>query len=164
MRPPGLWQVYFFSAKDVHQLSLIGTLFFLNQFSVTLNTIFLHKQRRHQTNIYRVYTVYMGIYKWNFSKTLIVNLTPDIHEVLKYTCIYYIYMYIFIYIYLNLYVYRYIFMGLSIYCVFKFLVRRKVRHGRIIPPNHTPESYLESYPRIIPPNHTTESDPTPYYC
>ena len=46
--------------------------------------------------------------------------------------------------------YIYIYMGLSIYCVFKFLVRRKVRHGRIIPPNHTPESYLESYPRIIP--------------
>ena len=57
-----------------------------------------------------------------------------------------------------------LYMGLSIYCVFKFLVRRKVRHGRIIPPNHTSESYLESYPRIIPPNHTTESHPTPYYC
>ena len=46
-------------------------------------------------------------------------------------------------------------MGLSIYCVFKVLVRRKVRHGRIIPPNHTRESYPESYPRIIPPNHTS---------
>ena len=30
------------------------------------------------------------------------------------------------------------------------------RHGRIIPPNHTRESYPESYPRIIPPNHTAE--------
>ena len=39
--------------------------------------------------------------------------------------------------------------GLSNYCVFKVLVRRKVRHGRIIPPNHTCESYPESYPRII---------------
>ena len=45
--------------------------------------------------------------------------------------------------------------------MFKVLVRRKVRHGRIIPPNHTRETYPESYPRIIPPNHTAESHPTP---
>ena len=41
-------------------------------------------------------------------------------------------------------------MGPSIYCVFKVLVRWKVRHGRAIPPNHTPKPYR----RIIPPHHT----------
>ena len=52
------------------------------------------------------------------------------------------------------YIYIYIYMGLSFFGVLSCFKRQKVGPPRIIPPNHTPESYPRIIPRIIPPNHT----------